>query len=61
MSGSGNRFFGRFFGAGSGLSCEAALVDGFRTGTGGCFSKVGVLCPALVNGSAGGAGEDGCE
>lgn len=32
---------GGFSGPALGLSCEAALVDGFRTGTGGCFSKVG--------------------
>ena len=52
VSGSGNRFFGRFFGAGSGLSCEAALVDGFRIGSGGCFSKVG--------GSVSGSGKRFC-
>lgn len=43
---------GGFSGPALGLSCEAALVDGFRTGIGGCFSKVG--------GSVSGSGKRFC-
>lgn len=43
---------GGFSGPALGLSCEAALVDGFRTGSGGCFSKVG--------GSVSGSGKRFC-